>query len=148
MKTPIASVDDDSPMRVETLRLRGRMFHRTSAVFASCLALLLFLAITPGIGHAQYWLKNAPVTRMTKQDFDIANPVVYRALDEGKEGQVYDWSNPGTGASGSIKLMSGPFSRNDMMCRRAQFTVSAGGSSNVNTWMLCKLPEGWKFVDG
>lgn len=124
------------------------MFQRTSAVFVSCVALLLLFVIAPGMAHAQYWLKNAPVSRLTKQDFDIANPVVYRALDEGKEGQVYDWNNPGTGASGSVKLMSDPFSRENMMCRRAQFTIAAGGSSSVSTWMLCKLPEGWKFVDG
>jgi len=124
------------------------MFHRTSGVFAFFCALLLLGVAAPGNGYDGYWLKDAPVSRMTKQDFDIANPVVHRALDEGQEGQVYEWNNPGTGASGSVKLLSGRFPRKDMTCRRAQFTVSAGGLSNVSTWMLCKLPEGWKAVDG
>jgi surface antigen len=124
------------------------MFHRTSGLFASFCALLLLGVSAPGIGYDGYWLKDAPVGRMTKQDFDIANPVVHRALDEGRDGQVYEWNNPGTGASGSVKLLSEPFVRKDMTCRRAQFTVSAGGLRNVSTWMLCKLPDGWKAVDG
>lgn len=127
---------------------RTSMSHRTvnmGAVFCTSFLLGMSGACVAANG---YWLKDAPVGRMTKQDFDIANPVIHRALDEGRDGQVYEWKNPATGASGSITLRSAPMARNDTTCRRAQFMVSAGGLENVSTWTLCKLPDGWKAVDG
>jgi hypothetical protein len=56
------------------------------------------------------------------------------------------WSNPQTGASGSIA--PGPtFVRNGVTCRKASFGAVAGGTKGESAWTLCKYPEGWKAID-
>lgn len=122
------------------------MNKRTIGTWAGMLVLLP-LGIGSSFAQSGYWLKDAPVSRMTKQDFEIANPVIRQALDEGKNGQSYKWDNPATKASGSVTPKSEPFARDDKTCRRAEFMISAGGRKNVSSWTLCKMPEGWKAVD-
>ena len=108
---------------------------------ALALAILSASAVSQG-----YWLKDAPITHMTKEDRAIADGVIKSALDEGKDGQAYKWNNPKTGATGSI-TPGAPFERDGKTCRKAQFMNSAGGRTNESAWTLCKLPEGWKAVD-
>jgi surface antigen len=93
-----------------------------------------------------YFMKNAPVSRMKKEDFDIAIPVIRRALDEDQKGETYKWENPATGASGSVKPKPA-FSRKGTTCRRAEFTTQAGGVRNVASWTLCKVADGWKVLE-
>ena len=122
--------------------MRARLF----SLFAIA-ALLGLAGIAGPCAAVEYFYKDLPVARMTDDDFKLATPVIRRALDEGAEGQTHSWENPATGASGSIKLRSPPFTRKGTTCRRAEFMTSAGGLRNVSAWTLCKLPEGWKAVE-
>jgi len=96
---------------------------------------------------ADYYFKDTPVSRMKKEDFAIANPVITRALDEGEDGKTYSWQNPKTGASGSVTPRSAAFARDKLTCRKAQVMVSAGGKKNVSSWTMCKQPDGWKVLE-
>lgn len=91
--------------------------------------------------------RDAPITRMTQEDFRIAGEVIRKALDEGQPGHPYEWKNPATGASGSI-TPGAAFERGGMPCRAARFTIAAGGKSNASAWNLCRTPEGWKVAEG
>ncbi len=122
------------------------MLHRNTRLLAFA-SVLMVAAASPLASAAEgYFLKDAPVSRMTKDDFQIANGVIRSALEEGRDGEAYAWENPATGASGSVTPRTA-FVRDGKTCRRAQFAVSAGGLKNVSSWTLCKLPDGWKAVD-
>ena len=123
------------------------MHTRTRKLLVMLAGAALGCAAGTTIAAEGYFLKDAPVSRMTKEDFAIANPVIRKALDEGQAGEAYAWNNPATAASGEITLRSAPFESRGTTCRRAQFSVSAGGLKNVSAWTLCKMPDGWKAVD-
>jgi surface antigen len=109
-------------------------------------AALAALAVASPSALAQLGLRGAPVTKMTKEDFSIAGDAIRKALEDGRDGTSYSWSNPQTGASGSI--VPGPgFVRDGLKCRKATFGLVAGGSKGESAWTLCKVPEGWKAVD-
>jgi len=91
--------------------------------------------------------RDAPITRMTQEDFRIAGEVIRKALDEGQPGRPYEWKNPATGASGSI-TPGASFERGGMPCRAARFTIAAGGKNSASAWNLCRTPEGWKVAEG
>ena len=91
--------------------------------------------------------RDAPISRMTEEDFRIAGEVIRKALDEGQQGRPYEWKNPATGASGSI-TPGASFERGGIPCRAARFTIAAGGKSNASAWNLCKTSEGWKVTEG
>ena len=114
------------------------------AAFNTVALTALLVASSPAF--AQIGLRGAPVTKLTKDDFSIANGVIRKALDDGRDGQTYPWSNPKTGASGSI--VPGPvFVRDGSKCRKAAFGIVAGGSKSESSWTLCKFSEGWKAID-
>jgi surface antigen len=110
------------------------------------LAALIAACASCWAAESMYWQSNAPVGKMKEEDFKIANAVIQKALDEGKDGQTFKWENPATGASGSITPRKA-FERNGTTCRKAKFFVSAGGLKNDSRWTLCKVPEGWKVAD-
>jgi surface antigen len=91
--------------------------------------------------------RDAPISRMTADDFRIAGDVIRTALDEGQVGRTYEWKNPSTGASGSI-APGERFERGGMPCRAARFVIAAGGKSSTSAWNLCKTSDGWKVAEG
>ena len=91
--------------------------------------------------------RDAPISRMTAEDFRVAGEVIRKALDEGQQGRSYEWKNPATGASGSI-TPGASFERGGMPCRAARFTIAAGGKNSASAWNLCRTPEGWKVAEG
>jgi surface antigen len=91
--------------------------------------------------------KDAPITRMTKDDFAIATGAMRTALDEGRDGQVYRWNNPATAASGTFTPLAS-FERQGMSCRGIVFTLEAGGKVSRSRWNVCRTPDGWKVDSG
>jgi surface antigen len=112
------------------------------AVAVAAAAALPARAINEGL-----FARDAPITRMTEEDFRIAGEVIRKALDEGQQGRPYAWKNPATGASGSI-TPGASFKRGGMPCRAAHFTIAAGGKSNASAWNLCRTSDGWKVAEG
>ena len=111
------------------------------------LALAALLACAPVHAINEMFAKDAPISRMTKEDLDIAGAVMRKALDEGKDGQLFEWNNPKTSASGTVTALKA-FDKQGMHCRGAAFSTSAGGKSSRSEWNLCKTPEGWKVLEG
>ncbi|HEY2629796.1 MAG TPA: RT0821/Lpp0805 family surface protein [Usitatibacter sp.] len=95
----------------------------------------------------EMFAKDAPVAQMTAEDFRIAGDVMRKALDEGRDGQAYEWKNPATSASGTITPLA-KFEKNGMQCRGAAFSNVVKGKSGRSEWNLCKTPGGWKVLEG
>ena len=125
-------------------RTMERPASRRAALAAGC---LLALACMPASAINEMFARDAPITRMTDDDFRVAGSVVRQALDEGKDGQAYEWKNPKTSAAG-IVTPTATFEKQGMRCRGAKFTITAGGVSAQSAWNLCKTPEGWKVAEG
>ena len=90
---------------------------------------------------------DAPVTRMTQEDFRIAGETLRKALDSGRDGEVHAWKNPKTAASGTI-VPAGSFERQGMRCRGVKLSTTARERTSSTEWNVCKTPEGWKVAEG
>jgi surface antigen len=111
------------------------------------MAVAAMAALPVRAGNEGLFARDAPISRMTAEDFRIAGEVIRKALDEGQQGQAYEWKNPATGASGSI-TPGASFERDGMPCRAARFAIAAGGKNSKSAWNLCRTPDGWKVAEG
>lgn len=91
------------------------------------------------------FLANGPLGKITKADTAIARPAIRAALDSGIDGHTYTWSNPATGASGTVTPMK-TYKKGAMSCRQAALTVYAGGERGGDTWNFCKAGADWKIA--
>ena len=123
------------------------MDHRPLPPAALAAALLAALAPAPAAAFNEMFAKNAPITRMTDEDFRVAGAVMRKALDEGRDGHPHEWKNPGTSASGTV-TPTAAFEKAGMRCRGAIFTITTRGETSRSEWNLCKTPEGWKVAEG
>ena len=119
-------------------------FNRGPACVA---AVALVLACTQAFAINEMFAKDAPITRMTAEDFEIAGAVLRNALDKGRDGESFEWKNSGTAASGTITLVDS-FERNGMKCRGASFVITARGETSKTGWNLCRTAGGWKVAEG
>jgi surface antigen len=120
---------------------------RVIALRSAATAALLLAATIPAHAINEMFAKNTAVSKMTQEDFDIAGKVMRKALDEGKDGQAYEWSNAKTSAAGTVTPLAG-FEKNGMKCRGVEFKTTAGGKSGQSQWNVCKTAEGWKVLEG
>jgi surface antigen len=116
--------------------------HRSTA----CLAALL-LAAFPAMAINDMFAKDAPVAKMTEEDFRVAGLVVQKALDDAADGETRSWENPATSASGSITPLA-RFERRGLPCRGAKFVITAGGTTASSEWVLCRTETRWKVAEG
>ncbi|HZZ94625.1 MAG TPA: RT0821/Lpp0805 family surface protein [Usitatibacter sp.] len=110
-------------------------------------AVLAALAAPAALAINEMFAKDAPISRMTADDFEVAGAVMRKALDEGHDGQAYPWNNPATSASGTVTPMAS-FTRQGLHCRGAAFTITTRGQTSRSAWNLCRTPDGWKVAEG
>jgi surface antigen len=109
--------------------------------FLAALALLAFAA--PAQAFNYRFLQTSVLERLTPEDVDIGTRATGAALESGQDGE---WSNPATGASGTIRILGTVDVGGRKGCRRARLDVSAGGRSGGGTYTLCRTPKGaWNF---
>ena len=109
------------------------------------LALLLIAGSAQGANFR--WLEFSPVRNFTDDDWDMMTATADRALNKGKEGEVFSWENPESGSSGSLTPMGKAESKKGGDCRKLQISNQAGGLSGDSTHILCRQPDGeWKVV--
>ena len=113
--------------------------------------MVLAVALATGAGGAhainEMFAKDAPITRMTEDDFRVASEVMRRAFDQGQDGETFRWDNPATAASGSVTPLT-TFEKQGMKCRGAAFTITTRGETSRSEWNVCRTPGGWKVVEG
>lgn len=109
------------------------------------LLLLVISALTPAIASAFNFrfLRDTVLQQLTPEDIQIGSRATRVALDSGKNGE---WSNPGTGASGTIRILATVDVDDRRGCRRTRLSVTAGGQTGSGTYILCKVSSGeWNF---
>jgi hypothetical protein len=115
----------------------------TSKAFA--LLLLACVGLAPAVADAFNFgfLRDTVLQRLTPEDVQIGSRATRVALDSGENGE---WSNPATGASGTIRILATIDVDDRRGCRRTRLAVSAGGQTGSGTYILCKVRSGeWNF---
>lgn len=120
------------------------MRHRRS-IYRLSAALIAASFSTQVFAFNELFMAKGPMGKLKKSDVAIARTEIGKALDKGKDGETYNWSNPETKASGTIKPTN-TFTKDGMRCRATEFTTSAGGERGASTWNLCSTKDGWKVA--
>ena len=116
------------------------MRHRSLAVLlAACL-----IAATPAAQAFNYrFLRNSVLKQLTPADIEIGTLATREALDSGTDGE---WTNPATGATGTIRILGTVDIGNHQGCRRTRLDVTARGRTGGGEFTLCRTPSGaWNF---
>lgn len=114
--------------------------HRHALVAVSLLSLL---AAGPAMAFNYGFLRKSVLERLTPEDIAIGTKVTREALDSNED---REWSNPATGASGTIRILGTVDVGSRTGCRRTRLEVTAGGRSGAGNYTLCKTASGaWNF---
>lgn len=116
-----------------------------NGIYLAGAALIAASFSSPIFAINELFLASGPLGKLTKSDINIARAEIRKALDTGKDGQTYTWSNPETKASGTVKPTK-TFTKDGMRCRATEFATSAGGERGASTWNLCHTKDGWKVA--
>jgi surface antigen len=108
------------------------------------LTAIALLAVAPAAQAFNYrFLQSSVLERLTPEDIDIGTRATGTALNSGQDGE---WTNPATGASGTIRVLETVDVGGHKGCRRVRLDVTAGGRSGGGNYTLCKSSRGtWKF---
>lgn len=116
------------------------MRHRSLAVLlAACL-----IAATPAAHAFNYrFLRSSVLKQLTPADIEIGTLATREALDSGTDGE---WTNPATGATGTIRILGTVDIGGHQGCRRTRLDVTARGRTGGGEFTLCRTPSGaWNF---
>ena len=109
------------------------------------LLLLACAALAPAVASAFNFrfLRDTVLQQLTPEDIETGTRATGVALDSGESGE---WSNPVTGASGTIQILATVDVDDRKGCRRTRLDVTAGGRTGGGTYLLCRVASGkWNF---
>lgn len=93
-------------------------------------------------------LGGAPLSLMSEKDIALYQDALKTSLDAGKDGQQSSWSNPETGASGTIEPRRS-FKQGEKACRDVYLETRAKGRHEKGTWAFCRDAGGaWQLSPG
>ena len=94
----------------------------------------------------QNGLKDTPGSKFNSDDVALMKARVGEALAAEKEGEVLEWKNDKTGASGSVVAMN-RLAWNGMSCRRLRISNAFADLKAQGVYKFCQDPAGkWKLV--
>lgn len=89
------------------------------------------------------FLKDAPVSFMTREDQALLSRNYVQALDELPDGHTNTWTNPATGHSGTATPLK-TMKQGGTTCRLIEITNRAGGQTGRSEWTFCRTKDGWR----
>jgi surface antigen len=90
------------------------------------------------------FLGNSVLQRLTEADVRLLSDAIDAAL-VAEEGSVRSWSNPDTGATGTVTVQR-IVERAGQPCRRLRVRTSVQAISSQGVYEICRLPDGgWTF---
>jgi len=108
---------------------------------------LLLATVGPAQSGNFRWLDSSAVRYFTDQDWDLFTETADKALNEGKDGQRFEWNNPKSKSSGSMMPGAADTVFDDKDCRRLEIESQAKDVSGKSTHTLCRQPDGdWKIA--
>jgi hypothetical protein len=109
--------------------------------------LLLAMAVAQGQGLTLPW---DTMTPLTPEDRAMITNTVQQQIHGKRPDTVATWSNPASGHSGTITLLS-KSTRQAMPCEQIEYLTMERGSRQVHgryVFTSCQLPDGsWKLAD-
>src|SRR6187455_2606824 len=112
---------------------------------AACSAALVAGAVMP-VHAVQFGLKDGPGAKFNNDDMALMMARVDAGLKSPSEGEVLEWKNDKTPASGSVVPMN-KLTWNGMSCRRLRITNVYGEQKAQGVYKFCEKPAGkWKLV--
>jgi surface antigen len=92
-------------------------------------------------------MRGSAANEFKESDWDLFKAEMRQALEEGADGERFDWSNPKTGNSGSIRVLETTQAEGET-CRKAAFrNVTAKGTRGQSVHYLCRQENGaWQFA--
>lgn len=89
------------------------------------------------------FLRDAPISFMTREDNAMLLRNAEEALDSLPDGYTNGWLNPKTGHSGTATPLKTMKERGSN-CRLLEITNNAGSQSSRTEWTVCKTKDGWR----
>lgn len=117
--------------------LRPRRLRAASVVLA-------VLAAAPVLAQTNLFLNRNMVSVMTKEDLRMAQSAIAEALGSTSDGSVVTWSNPASGASGTVTPLKST-TQGGRPCRIVETFTEAGGRRDRGQWELCKQGGTWRL---
>ena len=87
------------------------------------------------------FLKNAPVSHFTDKDWELMRQAGREALANSPDGETERWSNPDTGAFGTVRPLT-TYEARGTTCRRTEVYNNAGGVRGTSRFDLCQQEDG------
>lgn len=107
--------------------------------------ILVGAALTLAVGSAGafplMFLGNSVLQWLTPADAQMLSTALDAALATEKEGTEERWSNPASGASGSVTFRRA-FTRGEMPCRTLQIQTTAQAITGGGVFDFCQQPNG------
>lgn len=112
-------------------------FHRL--VRAVLIAATLIGA--PALAANWSFLKDAAIAKFNKDDMALFSRTLESGLEAAPNGKPVTWSNPETGARGSVTVLE-TRTQGNRRCRKAQVQNKARGSEGSTAQWFCKEASG------
>ena len=119
----------------------------THFCIAICTAVLTAdLLSAPASAQGYPWLDTLPVAHFTDEDWSMLRGTTRELVDNGADGKEDSWKNSASGSDGSVKVLN-TYEHNELRCRRAYSSNSAGRFNGSGVYSLCKVADGsWKIA--
>lgn len=90
-----------------------------------------------------HWLKDAPITKFSKEDQQTVLDTLNKALDSGEDGVPVKWENPAASNSGSVTPSPDP--KGQAGCRQARVENRHQTLYGSSEGVFCKVDGKWKL---
>ncbi|MGB8434137.1 MAG: RT0821/Lpp0805 family surface protein [Burkholderiales bacterium] len=106
-------------------------------------AVTFALFVGSALAQNSRFLRDAPISFMTREDNAMLLRNAEEALDSLPDGYTNGWLNPKTGHSGTATPLK-PMKEQGSTCRLLEITNNAGSQSSRTEWTVCKTKDGWR----
>jgi hypothetical protein len=111
----------------------------------TCAAVLaaIFLA-APAWAINDNFLKDAPVSRLGKDELDTFWAFLMKTLDTAPDGKIVQWKATKVTFTSKITLKRS-FDESGLKCREVTIASDSGDRKMSGVYQLCKTGKGWEF---
>jgi surface antigen len=120
--------------------IQGEAMTRNN--FAAALAAIFFAAPAWAINDS--FLKDAPISRLSKDELDVFWAFTMKTLDTAPDGKTMVWKAPKTTFTSRITLKRS-FDDGGLKCREVTIASESGDRKMSGVYQLCKTGKGWEF---
>jgi surface antigen len=92
------------------------------------------------------FLSDTAAGRMNKEDFKLMSAAAVEALNDSATPSVKSWSNPKSGASGTVDTVQAFTAKSGEACKLLHTSSKAKSLTHELTSTACKVKGSWKLV--